>query len=137
MFRSARVSIGFIAVFFFAGISFAQVDRSGLTGTVTDVSGSLLPQAHITVVENATGLRRETISNASGNYSVPELPVGIYTITIEHQGFKKMEFVDVQQVIGRTRTLDAALPVSGVEENVEVSPGSELLDRNTSAIRAL
>jgi len=135
--RHMRVFIGFSAVLFISGISFAQVDRSGLTGTITDVSGGLLPQAHITVVESATGLRRETISNASGSYSVPELPVGIYTVTIEHQGFKKVEFVDVQQVIGRTRTLDAALPVSGIEERVEVSPGSELLDRNTSAVTGL
>ena len=124
-------------MFFFAGASFAQVDRSGLTGTVTDASGSLLPRAHVTVVENATGLRRETVSDASGNYNIPQLPVGIYTVTIEHQGFKKLEFVDVEQVIGRTRTLDATLQVAGGEERINISSASALMDRNTSAVTGL
>ena len=73
----------------------------------------------------------------SGNYSIPELPVGIYTVTFEHQGFKKLEFVDVEQVIGRTRTLDATLQVAGGEERVEVSSASALMDRNTSAVTGL
>ena len=135
--RRRRTSILFGVVFSLAGISFAQVDRSGLTGTVADVSGSVLPEAHITVVENSTGLKRATVSDSRGNYSVPELPVGVYTVTVEHQGFKKMEFLDVQQVIGRTRTLDATLPVAGGEERVEVSVASALLDRNTSAVTGL
>ena len=48
-----------------------------------------------------------------------------------------MEFLDVQQDIGKTRTLDAALRVAGSEEHVEVSLASALLDRNTSAITGL
>jgi hypothetical protein len=135
--RRLSVSIGLSTLFFFAGASFAQVDRSGLTGTVTDASGSLLPRAHVTVVENATGLRRETVSDASGNYNIPQLPVGIYTVTIEHQGFKKLEFVDVEQVIGRTRTLDATLQVAGGEERINISSASALMDRNTSAVTGL
>jgi len=118
-------------------ITFAQVDRSGISGTVIDSSGRLLPQAHVTVVENATGLRRETVSDSSGNYSIPQLPVGVYTVTFEHQGFKKLEFVDVEQVIGRTRTLDAALQVEGGEERISVSAASALMDRNTSAVTGL
>ena len=125
------------AVLLLATVSFAQVDRSGLNGTVTDASGRVLPQAHVTVVEDATGLRRETVSDVSGNYSIPQLPVGIYTVTFEHQGFKKLEFVDVEQVIGRTRTLDATLQVAGGEERVEVSSASALMDRNTSAVTGL
>src|SRR5580658_1119790 len=121
-------------VFLFAGIAFAQVDRSALSGTVTDSSGRMLPQAHVTAVENATGLRREAVSDASGNYSIAELPVGNYIVAFEHQGFKKIEFLDVEQVIGRTRTLDARLQVAGGEEQVEVSPASVLMDHNTSAV---
>lgn len=137
MIRRFRGSVGLCALFFLASLCTAQVDRSGLTGTVTDPSGRLLPEAHVTVVENATGMRRETISDVNGNYTVPELPVGVYTVAIERQGFKKVEFVDVQQVIGRTRTLDATLRVAGSEERVEVSLASALLDRNTSAVTGL
>ena len=135
--RGLRVSIGFSAILFVAGVSYGQVDRSGLSGTVTDPSGRMLPRTHVTVVQNATGLHRETDSDASGNYTIPQLPVGIYTVTFEHQGFRKLEFVDVDQVIGRTRTLDATLQVAGSEVRVEVSPTSVLMDRNTSAVSGL
>ena len=58
----------------------------------------------------------------------------MYTITFEHEGFKPLTFVDVEEVIGRTRTLDATLHVSGPEERVEVPASSALMDRNTSAV---
>ena len=115
----------------------AQVDRSGLTGTVTDPSGRLLGQTRITAVENSTKSRREGASDTGGRYDIAELPVGRYTITFDHPGFKALTFLDVEQVIGRTRTLDAALQISGGEERVEVSVSSELIDHNTSAVTAL
>ena len=114
--------------------SWAQVDRAGLTGTVTDASGRVLPQAHITAVRDATGLRRETKSSASGTYDIPELPVGVYTITFEHEGFRGLTFADVEQVIGRTRTLDASLSVSGGQQRVEVSGSSAQMDQTSDAL---
>jgi len=115
----------------------AQVDRAGLTGTITDPSGRFLPQAHITAVDNATGLRRQTTSSSIGTYDIPELPVGVYTIKFEHDGFKALTFVDVEEVVGRTRTLDVTLQVSGRDERVEVPASSVLMDRNTSAVTGL
>ena len=137
MLRRARVSIEFSAVFFLAGICFAQVDRSGLTGTVTDPSGRLLAETHIRAVQNSTQRQRETMSDANGNYNIPELPVDTYTVTFEHPGFQTLKFVDVEQVIGRTEALDATLQVSGGEERVNVSSARTLMDRNTSAVTGL
>ena len=137
LFRALRVPASLNVMLLVAGISFAQVDRSGMSGTVTDPSGRLLPQTHISVVETATGLRRESDSDTTGSYSIPDLPVGIYSITFEHQGFEKLEFVEVEQVIGRTRTLNATLQVAGGEERVEVSRASALMDHNTSAVTGL
>jgi hypothetical protein len=136
-FRSIRVFVEFSAVFFLAVSSFAQVDRSGLTGAVTDSSGRMLAETHITAVENSTQLQRETISDSTGSYGIPELPVGTYTVTFAHPGFRTLKFVGVEQVIGRTQTLDAMLKVSGGEERVEVSLASALMDRNTSAVTGL
>ena len=132
--RSFRPFVVFSLMLLGAGISFAQVDRSGLSGAVTDSSGRQLPKAHITVIENATGLRRDTVSDASGYYEVSLLPVGIYTVSFEHQGFKKLEFIDVEEVIGRTRTLDATLEVAGGVDRVEVLSASAAMDHNTSAV---
>ena len=132
-----RAFVGFSFVIALSASGDAQVDRSGLNGTVTDSSGGLLPQVHVTVLENATGLRREAVSGDEGSYSVPQLPVGIYTVSFERQGFRKLEFLNVDQVVGRTRTLNATLQVSGGEEHVDVSAVSVLMDRNTSAVTGL
>ena len=117
--------------------SVAQVDRAGLSGTVTDSSGRVLPQTKVTAVQISTGLKRETGSSTEGTYDIPELPVGNYTITFEHAGFKPLTFVEVEEVIGRTRTLDVALQVSGRDERLEVSSASALMDRNSSAVTGL
>ena len=118
-------------------MSWAQVDRSGLRGTVTDSSGRLLPEAQVTAVERSTGARRTTATDASGNYSIAQLPVGVYTVTFEHRGFEKLEFIDVEQVVGRTRTLDVTLRVASGSEQVKVSSVSALMDRNSSAVTGL
>jgi hypothetical protein len=135
--RGLRAFVEFSAVFFLAASSFAQVDRSGLTGAVTDPSGRLLAETHITAVENSTQLQRKTTSDSTGSYGIPELPVGTYTVTFEHPGFRTLKFVGVEQMIGRTQTLDAMLKVSGGEERVEVSLASAMMDRNTSAVTGL
>jgi hypothetical protein len=122
---------------FLSASSMAQIDRAGLRGTVADPSGRALPQAHITAEQISTGLKRETATSSEGTYDIPELPVGNYTITVEHDGFKTVTFVDVEEVIGRTRTLDITLQVSGGNERVQVSAGSALMDRNTSAVTGL
>ena len=119
------------------GQALAQADRSGLNGTITDSSGKVIPAAHVVAELPDTGLRRETVSSSKGSYDIPELPVGIYTITFDHPGFKTLTFVDVKQVIGQTRTLDATLLVAGGKERIEVSASSELIDRNNSTVSGL
>ncbi|MGC2639436.1 MAG: TonB-dependent receptor [Acidobacteriaceae bacterium] len=129
--------MGIAVLLILAPLCLAQRDRSALSGTVTDSAGRLLPEARVTVVESATGLRREATADSSGNYSIPDLPVGVYTITFAYPGFSAATYVDVQQVIGGTRTLNAALHVAGGEERVEVTRASELMDHNTSAVTGL
>jgi len=114
--------------------SLAQIDRAGLSGTVIDPSGRVLPQTGVTAVQISTGLERKTSSSATGTYDIPELPVGIYIVTFEHAGFKTLTFVDVEEVIGRTRTLNATLQVSGDNERMEVSASSEQMDETSDAL---
>jgi len=97
----------------------------------------MLPQTRIVAVQESTHLRREAVSSSSGSYSIPELPVGVYTIVFDHPGFTTLTYEDVEQVIGRTRTLNATLHVSGGEESVRVSRASVLMDHNASAVTGL
>jgi len=121
-------------IFSFSPHSQAQVDRAGLSGTIIDPSGRVLPKTQITAVQIGTGLERKTTSSATGTYDIPELPVGIYTVTFEHEGFKPLTFVDVEEVIGRTRILDATLVVSGGNERMEVNASSEQMDKTSDAL---
>lgn len=133
--RRLFVSISILIIGAF-GVSQArgQVDRGALSGTVTGSAGRMLPQRHITVTLGSNRLKREATSHADGSYDIPELPVGVYTVTFEHSSFKSITFTGVEEVIGRTRTLNATLHVSGGEEHVEVSASSEQIDTDTAAL---
>ena len=121
--RSFLVSAGLVLCFVTG--SFAQLDRAALSGTVTDSSGRALPGATVVVQQEATGLRRATATSHNGVYSIPELPVGAYTVVFTHDGFRSVRFENVIQSLGRTRTLNASLQVAGPFERVEVSASTQ------------
>src|SRR5262249_44230580 len=65
----------------------AQAANGAIEGTVTDVSGGVIPNAKVKVVNLDTGLEREAPTNEKGLYRVPLLPVGNYQVTVTHTGF--------------------------------------------------
>ncbi len=133
--RRVCISLEVGILYLFAGIvAYAQVDRAGLNGTVSDSQGRVLPRTHVTLTQSLSDLKRETYSKSNGRYSFPELPVGVYTITFEHVGFGRMTYANVEEVIGRTRTLNVTLHVAGGEQRVEVSASSEQMDTGTAAL---
>jgi len=135
--RGICVSTGMSALFSLASLCAAQVDRSGLTGTVTDSAGRVVPGVHVVISKPDSGLVRETVTSREGAYEVPELPVGNYLVTFTGNGFATLTFDQVVQTVGRTRTLDAMLHVAGSEEHISVSASSALMDRNSSAVTGL
>jgi hypothetical protein len=78
--------------------------------------------------------RRRTPSGVTASLSYP---VGRYDVAVEHPDFEPLTFLAVRQIVGRTRTLDAPLRVSGGEQHITVSAESELLDRNSSTVIGL
>jgi hypothetical protein len=117
-----------------ASRGFAQVDRAGLNGTVTDPVGRVIPGIHVLVSMPATGLVRETDTSREGTYEVPELPVGSYTVTFTGTGFVPFAFNQVMQTAGHTRTLDAAMRVAGVTHQINVSSLATQLDKTTDTL---
>ena len=134
--RITRFLLGLVAILCLASVSLAQVDRAGLNGTVTDSSGRVLPDVHVVAVQEASALRRETISSADGTYDIPELPVGIYTVTFDHEGFQSLRFENVVQRLEQTRTLNATLQVAGAKAQVQVSADTQALDQTSNALGA-
>ncbi|HEV3316136.1 MAG TPA: carboxypeptidase regulatory-like domain-containing protein [Candidatus Angelobacter sp.] len=125
-----------LSILLLASLGHAQVDRTGLNGTIADSAGRLLPGVHITALQNDTGLQRTAVSSANGSYGIPELPVGIYTVTFLHDGFEPLRFTDVLQAVGQTRVLNATLKVAGKSEVVDVSGANLELNENSDSLGA-
>ena len=137
LFSYPRLGIAAVLLACFLSRASAQIDRTSLSGTVSDSAGSAIPDIHVVVYMPDTGLNRETVTSRTGTYEVPELPVGNYTVTFRGNGFATLTFDQVIQTVGRTRTLNATLHVAGGQERVEVSNASALMDHNTSAVTGL
>ena len=69
----------------------AQQTSGGITGTVTDTTGALVTGATVTAVNDQTGLTRTETTSADGTYSFVNLPIGSYTLTFTHTGFREPE----------------------------------------------
>ena len=77
-----------IALAFTFAISLsAQVNQSSISGSVRDAFGSMVPGESLELVSSAKGTHRETMTNAEGIYSFPDVPIGTYKLTISKQGF--------------------------------------------------
>jgi len=68
-------------------VLWAQVDRTAITGTVTDQQGNRVPQSRVRAAESATGFERETLTTPQGTYELPGLPPGTYSVRFSKAGF--------------------------------------------------
>jgi outer membrane receptor protein involved in Fe transport len=115
----------------------AQVDYASLNGSVTDPSGALVQGARVAAVSSDTGFRRETTTSAAGTYQLTGLAVGTYAVTISREGFKAVQFKQVELAVGQPRTIDAKLQVGSVAESVEVTATLETLNRTSAEVGGL
>ena len=97
-----RQITGLLVLFLAPVFCLSQVDRAGLSGTITDISGKVIPGARVTALQTATGLVREAVSSTSGIYYIPELPVGLYRVSCTVTGFRQVAFENVAQTIRHT-----------------------------------
>jgi hypothetical protein len=110
---------------------------SSISGVVSDSGGGVLPGASVVVTSNATGSKFEAVTNATGAYSVPALPAGVYTVTVALSGFKTVVMNDVRVQLAIPTTLNASLGIGEVSETITVSGGSsELINTLTPAVAA-
>ena len=91
---------------FLAVATFAQSDRGTITGAITDSSGALIPGAKITLVNVETDTRSETVSTSTGNYTLPALAVGNYTLKVEHEGFNTYQQTGIHVQVAVTNRID-------------------------------
>src|SRR5688500_12374938 len=123
-----RVLSCVLAVLLTAGTAAAQQGTSEVRGRVLDSQGAVLPGVSVTVRNQDTGMFRETVSNDDGTYFVSGIVPGPYEITAQLQGFKKYSRRDVRLEVGKTTTLDVPMEVGTLEETINVSAESPIVD---------
>ena len=114
--------------------AWAQSDNANVSGVITDPSGATVPNAKVTLRNQANGLTREATTNQSGVYSIPTIPPGMYTITVEATGFKKSESKDNKVDPSVPASFSATLQVGSVAETVEVTATVTALQTESGAL---
>jgi hypothetical protein len=113
----------------------AQVPTGTINGIVTDPHQAIVTGAHVTATERTTGVTHETVSNADGVYSIPDLPTGVYDVRIAAGGFAVSEFQGVQLEAGRASTLDAEVKLAEVGQSVNVTDVTSTVELTQSMIQ--
>ena len=119
-----------ILLFQFSLGALAQQTLGGITGTVADKSGSVLPDTTVTIVGDQTKLTRTQKTNGNGAYDFVNLPIGTYTVTVAHDGFQTERLPSILVQANRTATLNVALKVGqvGTTIDVEAAPAMNAVD---------
>src|SRR2546423_11906875 len=112
----------FVFVLIVCAISlFSQTTNGSIQGTVTDPSGATVGGATVTGRNLDTGLTQRTTTTDPGIYSLPNLPPGRYSVTVEAPNLKKYSREGVTVTTGSTVSLDIPMQVGSVSENVTVT----------------
>ena len=115
----------------------AQGTGGRILGRVADPTGAVLSGVKVTATNEATSVAQDTISNDSGDFVFPNVPVGTYTLSFDLKGFKKAVrhsiALDVNQVI----TLNMTMQLGGNEEVVDVTSEAPLVDTSSTQLGAV
>src|SRR5882757_4461551 len=115
----------------------AQSTGGRILGRVADSSGAVLANVKVTLTNEATGVSSSTNSNDSGDYSFPQVSVGVYRMEFDLAGFKKnlqkAVNVDLNQVV----TVNSVLQIGQAKETVEVTSEAPLVDTTSTQLGAI
>jgi hypothetical protein len=116
------------------GTALAQSDRGTITGTVVDAGGGVVPGATVVAENPENGAKYETITTQTGNYTLVQVPVGTYHLSIELPGFGRFRQEGIRIFVGQTARIDATLKVGTLAEEVNVVADASLLDTQSAEI---
>ena len=130
--RLAVRLLSFVLLLFAADLAHAQGTTSRLVGTVTDTSGAVVPGASVMLLNQGTGVDFMTMTTDAGSYVFEAVQVGLYTVTVELQGFKKVVSTGHRVVIAEPTTVNVTLEAGAIAESVEVTARRETVQVSTS-----
>jgi hypothetical protein len=112
--------------------AFAQYDTGSLVGTIHDASGAVVPNVTVTVTNDATGVATVVKTEAGGEYEVPELRTGVYTISASASGYAIAEAKAITVSVGVRERIDLTLKVGAATATVEVTDVALEIETETS-----
>src|SRR5688572_3884811 len=127
-----RFTFSIVVVLLFSSFATAQVATGSLSGTVKDQTGGAVPGARVVATNTASGVKSETITSDAGLYVLPSLPVGVYEVSVEMTGFKKLSRGNIEIRIATRQELDLTLEIGNMAETVVVTENTPLLETTSS-----
>jgi Carboxypeptidase regulatory-like domain len=118
----------------YAVAAFAQADRGTITGTVSDPAGAVVPNAAIEARNQETGVIFKGGSSTTGNYTLAQIPVGVYELSVSVTGFKKFVRPGITIHVAETVRVDATLEVGQTSETITVNEEAPLLKTESGEI---
>src|SRR5262249_12197889 len=112
----------------------AQIDSGQISGFVRDAQQAALPGATVTIANEATGTKRSTVTNSTGYYVLPDIPVGSYAVTVELLGFKKFLKPGVRLTAASQIAVDADLELGSIEETITVTAAQSFVQTTTAQV---
>jgi hypothetical protein len=106
----------------------AQSTNAGITGRVSDPSKAVIDKARVAAINAATNLRYETVTGASGEYSLTNFPAGTYRIEVDKVGFKRLVKPDVELHVQDALEIDFEMTLGAASETVNVEAGAPLVN---------
>ena len=116
-----------------SSIAWAQ-STAQISGTVMDQSGAVLPGVEVTATETETGLTRSVVSNETGSYVLPNLPVGPYRLEAGLPGFRKFTQTGIVLQVGSNPAINIGLEVGQASETIEVQANAALVETRATGV---
>ncbi|HEX8852438.1 MAG TPA: carboxypeptidase-like regulatory domain-containing protein, partial [Pyrinomonadaceae bacterium] len=127
-----RFCLGLVLLVAPTGGALAQGTASRVTGVVMDASGAVVPDATVTLTNEGTKVSFTTQTTSTGTYVFDSVQVGVYTVAVEKQGFKRFVSTTNQVNVNQPATVDVTLEVGGVADAVTVEGAAELVQTSNS-----
>jgi hypothetical protein len=115
----------------------AQVVGATLTGVVHDPSGAVLSAATVTVHQDETGSKRVIVTDSDGRFFAPSVPVGPYTVSVEHEGFAVQRQTGITLTVGQSLQLNFILSVASTQQEVVVEATDASVNLSTQPTAGL
>lgn len=117
--------------------TFAQMVGGTIAGEVTDPSNATVDQATVVIHNAETGAERTVVTKSDGSFSAPSVPVGVYIVSVQHDGFAPLKRTGILLTVGQSLDLHLVLALDKIEQAVTVVDTPAGVDTSTLQTQGL